>query len=120
MLSHRYRFHGHGSLRYLYKNSRTARTRSLMLRYTPNKNRVHARFAVIVSKKVLKSSAKRNRVRRRIYEIIRLHQEEIPNSHDYAVTVFSPEMLTMPAQAVEREVVDLFKQVRLPDIVKAD
>ena len=112
MLSHKYRFHGHGSLRYLYRNGQTVRSRSLMLRFTPNKFRVHSRFAVIVAKKVLKSAAKRNRVRRRIYEVIRAHEATIPAGYDYSLTVFSPELMTIPSADLEREVTELFKQIK--------
>lgn len=83
-----------------------------MLRYTPNKFRVHSRFAVIVSKKVLKAAAKRNRVRRRVYEIIRHHSDEFVQGYDYSITVFSPEVMTMPASDLEREVLELFRHIR--------
>ena len=112
MLSHKFRFHGHGSLRYLYRNGKTARTRSLMLRYSPNKFRVHSRYAVIVSKKIMKAAARRNRIRRRIYEVIRLHDESIPPGFDFSVTVFSAELLTLPYADLEREILELFRQVK--------
>ena len=82
-----------------------------MLRYTPNKFRVHSRYAVIIAKKVLKSSAKRNRVRRRVYEVIRLHEHEIPSGYDFSVTVFSPETLTMTYADLEHDVLELFRSV---------
>lgn len=112
MLSHKFRFHGHGSLRYLYRNGRTARTRSLMLRYSPNKFRVHSRYAVIVAKKIVKAAAKRNRIRRRIYEVVRVHEDMIPEGFDYSITVFSAELLTMPHSDLEREVLDLFRNIK--------
>jgi ribonuclease P protein component len=112
MLSHKFRFHGHGSLRYLYRNGKTARTRSLLLRYSPNKFRVNSRYAVIVAKKVLKAAARRNRIRRRIYEVIRLHEADIPDGYDYSLTVFSAELMTIPYDELEREIVELFRQVK--------
>jgi ribonuclease P protein component len=112
MLSHKLRFHGHGSLRYLYRNGKTARTRTLMLRYSPNKLRVNSRYAVIVAKKVTKAAARRNRIRRRIYEIIRLHEATIPEGYDFSITVFSGELIATPYPDLEREVMELFRHVK--------
>jgi len=72
MIPFRYRFHGHGSLRFVYKNGQALRTHLVTLKYTMNPHRRHPRFAVVVSKKVLKSAVGRNRIRRRVYETLRL------------------------------------------------
>jgi ribonuclease P protein component len=67
---------------------------------------------VIVAKKVMKAAARRNRIRRRIYEVIRLHEDTIPSSFDYSLTVFSAELMTMPYEDLEREVLELFRHVK--------
>jgi ribonuclease P protein component len=113
MLSHLHRFHGHGSLRYLYRNGKTASSRLLSVKYNKNTNRVHPRFAVIVSKKVFKSAVKRNRLRRRVYEIMRRHLSEIKEPYDVAITVFSGELLVMPAEELEREIISLLAKESL-------
>ncbi len=113
MLSHLHRFHGHGSLRYLYRNGQSASNKLFSIKYNLNPNRVHPRFAVIVSKKIFKSAVKRNRVRRRIYEIIRHHLEEIEKPYDVALTVFSGELLTMPIKELEKELVTLLAKESL-------
>lgn len=115
MLAHKYRFHGHGSLRYLYKKNHTARSRHFLLRYVTNKNRVHSRLTIIVGKKVYKSSARRNRIRRRVYEILRLHWDEISQGYDMAITVYSPEVLLLPHQELEQELVHLIGHIKPDD-----
>lgn len=115
MLAHKYRFHGHGSLRYLYKNNRTARSRHFLLRYVTNKNRVHSRLTIIVGKKVYKSAARRNRIRRRIYEIMRLHWQDVSQGYDMAITVYSPEVLLLPHQELEQELTHLLSQIPAAD-----
>ena len=45
------RFHGHGSLRYLYTRGKTVRSNQLSLRYITNGRRNTWRMAVVVSKK---------------------------------------------------------------------
>ena len=113
MLSQKFRFHGHGSLRYLHRNGLTVRDRALLLKYTENKRRTHSRVAVVVGKKVAKSAAKRNRIRRRLFEVIRLHWNHISPHHDLMFTIFSAEFLTMPPQEVERHIVTLLTSAHL-------
>lgn len=102
MIAQKYRFHGHGSLRYLYKHGESVRSRTLTVRYIHNPKRETPRFTVIVAKKVLKKAVKRNRMRRRMYEEIRVMIPEIKPHRDIAVTVFSPELLLV-SQAELRE-----------------
>lgn len=71
MLARAYRFHGHGSLRYVYSRGHVVRGKFAVLKYAPNPKRKQWRAAVVVSKKVHKSAVVRNRIRRRVYEIIR-------------------------------------------------
>ena len=113
MLAFRYRFHGHGSLRYIYSKGRTVRNRSLQLRYIANAKREDSRAVVVVSKKVVKSAVKRNRIRRRLYEILRRHWKAILAPTDLVLTVYAPEVGTVPAQELEEQVVDLLQQAGL-------
>ena len=113
MLSHKYRFHGHGSLRYVYRNGQTARNPFLSVRYVANKHRLHSRVAVVVGKKIVKSAVKRNRIRRRVFEVIRTHWDHLVPNTDMVVTVFSAELLTMSHEELEGIVLDVFKQGHL-------
>ncbi len=113
MLSHLHRFHGHGSLRYLYRNGQGSSNKLFSVKHNLNSTRVHPRFAVIVSKKIFKSAVKRNRVRRRLYEIIRRHLGEIEKPYDVAITVFSGELLVMPADELEKELMALLAKESL-------
>lgn len=113
MLTHKYRFHGHGSLRYLYHHGQTARSRNLMVRYTPNEQRAHSRVAIIVSKKVFKAAVKRNRVRRRIFEIVRHDFPRINATYDITITIFSPDVITLPQETLLAEVRQLMVTAKL-------
>lgn len=112
MLSHQHRFHGHGSLKYLFKNGKTARNRVLAFRYIENKNRVHTRVSVVVGKKVSKSAVKRNRIRRRVFEILRTNWDQVPEGYDISVTVFSIELLTMTHDELKRNVLGVLRSIR--------
>ncbi len=113
MLSHRNRFHGHGSLRYLYRNGTKARTKDFGLYYIENTNRVHSRFAIVVSKKVHKSAVKRNRIRRRIYEIVRLELNAIKEPYDFIITVFTPDLIDIEPTELKKRVLELLAKEKL-------
>ena len=113
MLTHNYRFHGHGSLRYLFRKGQTARTRHLMVRYVTNTQRLHSRCAVVISKKVFKSAVKRNRARRRIFEIVRHALPELRATYDFTITIYSGEVVTMSHDDLRREVHQLLAAARL-------
>jgi len=107
------RFHGHNSLRYVYTNGKAARCHIATVKYVTNTRRSKSRIAVVVSKKVLKSSVKRNRIRRRIYEYVRLRLPEIKTVHDIVVIVTSPEVYTLPAPELAEQMDQLLAQTNL-------
>lgn len=113
MLAFKYRFHGHGSLRYVYKNGQAVRTHLLTLKCTKNPHRKHSRFSVVVSKKVHKSAVGRNRIRRRLYEIIREQLPLMASPSDVALIVLSDEVRHMPAEELRETVLQLFAQAGL-------
>lgn len=96
MIARKFRFHGYGSLNYVYKNGQTVRGTLCSLKYAKNTRRKNFRVAVVVSKKVHKSAVTRNRIRRRIYEIIRAHQDHIGEPYDMVFSVFSDQVVTLP------------------------
>lgn len=84
-------------MRYVYQNSQTVRGPLCSLKYIRNERRKNYRLAVVVSKKVHKSAVKRNRIRRRLYEAMRLAAANIP-AYDMVITVFHEQVATMPAE----------------------
>ncbi len=113
MLTFAYRFHGHGSLRFVYKNGQAVRSHLVTVKYTANPHRKTSRFAVVVSKKVHKGAVGRNRIRRRIYEIIRTEIPKMAGVNDVVVMVFSNEVMTLPYEALKQTIVQLFEQAGL-------
>ncbi len=111
MLSFNHRFHGHNSLRYVYKHGDAHRSRLVTLKYSRNPRRGHSRVAVVISKKVLKSAVGRNRVRRRIYEIIRHRLAGVASPTDIVLLVFSSEVATMPHTELESTIDQLLAEV---------
>lgn len=102
MISRKHRFHGYGSLRYVYKNGKTVRGPLTSLKYVQNPRRDAYRLAVVVSKKVNKSAIVRNRIRRRLYEAVRLRAAEISLPYDMVISVFHEQVQDMPAEELAR------------------
>ena len=113
MLSSNYRFHGHGSLRYVYKNGQAVRSHFVTIKHVVNPRRKQSRFAIVVSKKVMKSAVGRNRIRRRIYEIVRQELPHFRTVSDIVVIVFSAELATMPIEELSDTLHQLFDQANL-------
>ena len=111
MLTQHHRFHGHGSLRYVYKNGEASRSHKITIKAVTNPRRKHSRFAVVVSKKVLKSAVGRNRIRRRVYEILRHELPRIQTPHDIAVMIFSSEVIAMPHDELAAQIREQLTQL---------
>ncbi len=104
------RFHGHNSLRFVYNNGQAVRSHSVIIKFTTNPHRKRSRIAVVVSKKVLKSAVKRNRIRRRVYEYIRLKLPHISNVYDIVLIITSSELLTVTHKEITNQLDQLFNQ----------
>lgn len=85
----------------------------MTVRATKNPKRKHSRFAVVVSKKVMKSAVGRNRIRRRLYEILRRNLENISQGHDIVLLVSHPEIRTMSSTELEEMVVSQLTQAKI-------
>lgn len=113
MLTKKLRFHGHGSLRFLYKNADAHRSRFFTVKAISNPHRKTSRFSVVVSKKVHKSAVGRNRIRRRIYEALRQELPNIVEHQDVAIIVTSSEVIVMPYAELTESLRDLLTQAGL-------
>lgn len=107
MILRTHRFHGYNSLRHVYSRGTTVRGSNLALKYVLNRRRSSYRAAVVVSRKVHKSAVVRNRIRRRIYEILRGYQSDISQPYDIVITVFHEQLAAMPAKDLQDAVEEL-------------
>ncbi len=64
MISRKHRFHGYGSLKYVYKNGAAVRGPLFAIKFVENPKRDTYRLAVVISRKINKSAVARNRIRR--------------------------------------------------------
>lgn len=71
------------------------------------------RIAVVVSKKVMKTAVGRNRIRRRVYEILRKNFELVPKGRDYIFVIFSKEVMEMPNAELEKLLGELVEESKI-------
>ncbi len=110
MISKAHRFHGHNSLRYVYQNGKTVRGPLTSVKYIVNPKREAYRLAIVVSKKVHKSAVARNRIRRRLYEAVRLLDDNITQPYDMVMTVFHETVADLAPEDMRRLVHSQLKQ----------
>ncbi len=96
MIDKTHRFQGHGSLRFVYQKGQTVRGPLCALKFALNKRRTTYRAAVVVSRKVHKSAVVRNRIRRRLYEVIREFEPGIKGAYDLVFMVYSEQLAELP------------------------
>lgn len=97
MIDTTHRFQGHGSLRFVYQKGKVVRGTYGAIKYIINRRRKTYRAAVVVSRKVHKSAVVRNRIRRRIYEIVRTESNRVTAPYDIVFIVYSDQVAELPA-----------------------
>lgn len=112
MISKRYRFHSRGGVRYTYQNGKTIRGSKISLVFADN-SRNRQRYAVVVSKKVLKSAVGRNRIRRRVYEAIRAELPKVEKPVDCIFIIYSKDILDIDYKEIRSLVHDLLKEANI-------
>ena len=81
-------------------------------RVSQNDKRKKYRLAVVVSKKVDKLAVNRNRIRRRVYEVVR--QLKLKGTPDVVITIFSATVAEIPATELESQVKELLRGIIEP------
>lgn len=112
MLTRSHRFHGYGSLRRTYSNGQTARGSLISLRFASRPSGKPYRVAIVVSRKVHKSAVIRNRIRRRVYELVR-QSKTVPPATDLIFTVFSDQVASLETDRLNSIISELLDKADL-------
>ena len=115
MIHSSHRFHGRNSLRFVYQKGQTVRGPLVALRYIQNSRQPKYRVAVVVSRKVSKSAVVRNRVRRRLYEIVRKHAGRMSAPYDLVLSVYGEEAATMSHAGLQKLVLGALQKAGVMD-----
>lgn len=111
MLTKKHRFQGPAGLTRVYQKGTTVRSQFCAARFTTGKRETY-RVAVVVSKKVAKSAPERNRIRRRIYEIVRLQAADYLTNEDVVITVFDSRLSTIEHGELQDIIIKLLEQIK--------
>ena len=103
MLAKLFRFHGHNAVRAAYRHGRAVRGNLGSLHVYRDIKHPRLKVAVVVSKKVSKSAVVRNRIRRRVYEIVRTLQPGIKQPAELVFTIYQAEVAAMPSAQLAAE-----------------
>lgn len=110
MLAKIHRFHGYGSLKRVYQTGKSYRGTMVSVKVASRPTNRPYRVAVVVSKKIDKSAVVRNRIRRRIYEIVRQTDQNLMPGNDLVFTVFSGQVADLEAQKLQLMIEELLKK----------
>ena len=113
MISKNHRFHGYGSLNWAYQKAHKVSNPQITLKYIVNPKRSSYRVAVVVSKKVSKSAVVRNRIRRRIYEQVRLLDAQIQDSYDLIFSIYTADILELSPDNLRSLIISLLTKSRV-------
>ncbi len=114
MIRAKHRFHGRGSLDYVYRRGRLVRGGELSIKFVDSRAQDY-RLAVVVSKKVSKSAVTRNRIRRRIYEYFRNYRKEQgkPIPFDLVITAHSDALAHIDASKLGTLIEELIRKTKI-------
>jgi len=110
MIPGKHRFHGHNSLRHTYQRGSSSRGPMISLKFARQGGQRPYRAAVVVSRKVSKSALRRNRIRRRVYELVRQLGVAIPPGMDLVFTVFDEKVADLEAAKLQATITGLIQK----------
>lgn len=112
MFARRNRFHGRGGLNAVYSRGQTVRGQLLNLKFLTRNSDKPYRLAVVVSRKVSKSAVVRNRIRRRVYAVVREHAEGLKPGTDLVFTAYSDKLAEIQPDKLKKQIDELLQKAK--------
>jgi ribonuclease P protein component len=111
MLPRKYKLKRDNDFKKVFKKGRYCREDFIKARFLKN-NLDISRFAFVVSSKVSKKATRRNKIRRRLEEIVRLNFSRIKTGFDMVILTESP-ITEKKYREIEDKVISLLQKSRL-------
>lgn len=89
------------------------RSQYVVVKYSKNPHRKLSRYSVVVSKKIIKSAVGRNRIRRRVFEIIRGEMPKLKEPYDVVCIIASSELRDMTSEELHDIITRAFSDAGL-------
>lgn len=111
MLAKQYRLKKNKDFDLLFKKGKYVSNGLFFLVFKKNKLK-NSRFGFIIGKKISKKAITRNKIRRKISEIIRMMMDNVKAGFDIVVGV-KPDIIDKDYQEIKKELEGLFKKAKL-------
>jgi len=95
----------------VFKTGRSFKSATFSIRYISNRLNLN-RFAVVVGTKVDKRATRRNALKRRMREVIRLNLQSLPNSFDVVLTAHKLANWPLKLADINSELTELLKKIK--------
>jgi len=109
MLSNKFRLRRKEEVESVFKKGGSVVAPGLILRFLPN-SLPHSRVAVLVGKKLARRAVDRNRIRRRVREVARLHFDKIPTGFDLLIVAREIKLLEIDFGILEKNFLTLLRK----------
>lgn len=115
MLAKKYKIPGRYRIERVFEKGKKISGHLFTLRYYARRHSL--RFAVIMPAKLKVNAVVRNRIKRRLYELIRLSLYKTPaflitQPYDILIVAHRPEIAEMPFETLQKELVYLMKRIK--------
>lgn len=108
MLARKFKIGSRERVTYILEKGYYRRARFIQCKFLRNRL-THARFSMIVSKKISRTAVGRNRVRRRIYEALRRNWHIVGGKCYDVVVLPSSRIIKAPFGEIEKDIILLLK-----------
>jgi len=109
MLSRKYKLKKDNDFKKVFKQGENYQQEFIKIKVLKN-DLAYSRFGFIIGKKISKKAVDRNKIERRLGEIVRLKLKQIKPGFDIVVLV-NQEITEKNYQAIEKTLISLFKKV---------
>lgn len=117
MINAKFRFHRRNAVKYVHRAGKSIKSTNMMVRFI-SIERPTSRVAIVVSKKVSKSAVVRNRIRRRVFSILRDYVEDIDVSTDIVFIIHDIGVKDMSHEDLKDEIVACLGRINGPQDIK--
>ncbi len=111
MLAQKNRIHGRKKFLITLKKGRVVRGQYFNINYSKN-NYGQLKAAVVVGKKIAKSAVVRNRIRRKLYEILRKNFLTKLDNTNLIIIVFNPDIVNLKSAELEKLIEKLILKIK--------
>ncbi len=113
MIKQQNRFKGQAGIIQANRYGQSVRSSDITIRYLDKHNQTPSKFAVVVSKKVARLAVTRNRIRRKVFNVLEGLMPRIPNGYLFVISVYDEGIKSAKQKDLEEKIKELLKKQEL-------